>query len=70
MTYFKPTVNDFVEIDGELKDLNERLAALVERLTLTFGQGCATKVVRASLNVSAARNVMKEKIQKLHPEVS
>lgn len=69
MTYFKPTVNDFNEIDSELKELNERLTALVERLTLTFGQGCATKIVKASLNVSTAREQMEKKIQKLYPEV-
>jgi hypothetical protein len=69
MTHFKPTVDDYNKIDGELVEINERLNRITETLGLTFGQRYATMLVKASLNVSRTRSGIKEKIMIEHPEV-
>lgn len=63
MTHFKPTVNDYKEIDNELEEINERLNRITEKLGVKFGQRYATMLVKASLNVSRTRNGIEEKIK-------
>lgn len=70
MTHFKPTVNDFNEIDGELAEINERLNKLVEKLGFKFGQHYATMLVKTSFHINKTRIGIKEKIRIEHPEVA
>lgn len=63
MNYFKPTVNEYREIDTELEEINEQLNKLVEKLSFKFGQRYAAMLVKASFHITKTRNVIKEKIE-------
>lgn len=69
MTHFKPTVDDYKEIDDDLGEINEKLGKLVEKLSFKFGQQYATMLVKASFQINKTRIGIKDKIKVRHPEV-
>lgn len=63
MTHFKPTVDDYTEIDSELEAMTVKLASLTEKLSFKFGQHYSGMLVKASWNITKTRFGIKEKME-------